>query len=597
MCHLRLVKPVASWHLRRKQVPSAFSITVPTNSVRLDQQRHGEAAFTVFNASGRTLRARAQLVAQPPEAKDWITLNGQPQRDFPIAGTVQYSVGIAIPPTAPPGSYNFHLDIIGEETPDEDFAEGPTVTFEVPEPVIEEKRPFPWWIVGAAAAILVVILGGYFVFFAGDSVPVPDVAGQAFADAVAALQEAGLVVEDETLGEVSESVAVGSVIRTDPAAGETVEKGTAITLFISTVADTPETPVLRPPSDRVTNNNTPTFTGEAEPNSIVKILKDGEEIGSSTATNNGEYSITTNPLPDGQYDITATATYAAGQTSEPSDAVTITIDTTPPTLTFGNPTPAANREGWHNTNVFISFTVSDDLSGVDVTATDSSPLVLTQDGDEVAREVTVTDMAGNKATFSSPVVKIDKTPPSYGNPTRTPAANDDGWNRTDVTVHFPCVDGLSGPVADVVEVTISTDGASQTATAPSEECEDKAGNVAPAPESLGGIDIDKTRPTITVNAIIVALRVFPPIYSYTVVFETTDATPTTLGSGVVKTECRLASQDGFVNCTTGWRTVSSQSSEQVLVRATDKAGNVGLGCHPGRCPIVIPSDRPRDFIQ
>jgi hypothetical protein len=50
-------------------------------------------------------------------------------------------------------------------------------------------------------------------------------------------------------------------------------------------------------------------------------------------------------------------------------------------------------------------------SGVQSTVPAASPLVLSAEGDAVSGTVTVTDRAGNSATFPSPVVRIDETPP------------------------------------------------------------------------------------------------------------------------------------------------------------------------------------------
>jgi outer membrane protein assembly factor BamB len=85
-------------------------------------------------------------------------------------------------------------------------------------------------------------------------------------------------------------------------------------------------------------------------------------------------------------------------------------DTTPPTLTFGNLTPAPNAAGWNNTPVDLPFTTADDLSGVQ-SAAPGSPLHFTSEGTNQTQQVTVTDNAGNTATFTSPAVNIDLTAP------------------------------------------------------------------------------------------------------------------------------------------------------------------------------------------
>lgn len=146
-------------------MPGPFAITAVTNSVGLDANRRGTASFTVFNASGRPVRGRAQLVSEDPAAAAWLTLDGEPERDLPIADTEQYTVQIAVPPDAPAGSYPFRLDMVGVENPDEDYTAGPTVTFVVPEPA--PKKPFPWWILLVIGGVLVVCCLGVLVLGGG----------------------------------------------------------------------------------------------------------------------------------------------------------------------------------------------------------------------------------------------------------------------------------------------------------------------------------------------------------------------------------------------------------------------------------------------
>jgi hypothetical protein len=170
----------------------------------------------------------------------------------------------------------------------------------------------------------------------------------------------------------------------------------------------------------------------------------------------------------------------------------VNIDKTNPTLTFGAPGPAANAAGWNNTDVSFSFTTSDNLSGVDTTNPASSPLVLTDEGSSVTGDVTVTDKAGNSATFTSPAVKIDKTAPSI-NGSRSPLANANGWNNSDVASSYTASDVLSGldsPATGSFDFTSEGAGQSHTFTV-----FDKAGNSASA--TVSGVNIDKTAPTIS----------------------------------------------------------------------------------------------------
>jgi hypothetical protein len=85
-------------------------------------------------------------------------------------------------------------------------------------------------------------------------------------------------------------------------------------------------------SDRITNIDTPTITGTAADGSTVKLYENSILIGQGAANSStGAFSIVTNPLADGTYNITATDTTSGG-TSSPSGSMTITIDTVAPTV-------------------------------------------------------------------------------------------------------------------------------------------------------------------------------------------------------------------------------------------------------------------------
>jgi MYXO-CTERM domain-containing protein len=100
-------------------------------------------------------------------------------------------------------------------------------------------------------------------------------------------------------------------------------------------ATIPAAPVITGPLDNtVTNDNTPAITGTAPPNSTVTVILNGNPVGNTTADAAGNWTFTPTALPDGPYVITATATSAVGNTSPPSNAVDIIIDTAAPETTI-----------------------------------------------------------------------------------------------------------------------------------------------------------------------------------------------------------------------------------------------------------------------
>jgi hypothetical protein len=88
------------------------------------------------------------------------------------------------------------------------------------------------------------------------------------------------------------------------------------------------------PTDNVTNDNTPTFTGTAAPNALITLLTSRGTLGSGVADGTGNWSITVDPLADGSYTVSATATVGSA-TSPASSTLELTIDTAAPTLSGG----------------------------------------------------------------------------------------------------------------------------------------------------------------------------------------------------------------------------------------------------------------------
>ena len=169
-------------------------------------------------------------------------------------------------------------------------------------------------------------------------------------------------------------------------------------------------------------------------------------------------------------------------------SVTINRDATAPVITTGTQSPAANENGWNNSEVTVDFTCSDNLSGV---VLESFTQTVSSEGSNQSTSAQCEDLAGNTSSATYSGINIDMTDPVTSSGTQSPAANENGWNNSEVTVDFTCSDELSGAASDSVSTTIITEGAEQSAIG---QCEDLAGNTSSA--TYEGINIDWTAPSI-----------------------------------------------------------------------------------------------------
>jgi hypothetical protein len=136
---------------------SPFAITAASTTIQLSDARQGEAVFTVSNTSGQPLEGRATITPNDPATAGWFQMVGDVERAFEPDETHQYNVQITVPPDTAPGSYSFHLDIVGVENPDDQYSRGPTVQVQVPAAAKEPAAaPFPWWIVAVVVGVLLV---------------------------------------------------------------------------------------------------------------------------------------------------------------------------------------------------------------------------------------------------------------------------------------------------------------------------------------------------------------------------------------------------------------------------------------------------------
>lgn len=165
-----------------------FDVTSASDTVRLDGNGQGEMAFTASNVSGRPVRGRAKLVPQDAAAKAWLSVVGESERDFPASGTQQFTVKVAVPAGSKPGKYNFRLDVVSVQNPDEDYTQGPNVAISVTLPPPAPK-PFPWWILVVAAVLLLAIGGVVWYFMRPGAVEVPKIVASSPDAAMKALSD------------------------------------------------------------------------------------------------------------------------------------------------------------------------------------------------------------------------------------------------------------------------------------------------------------------------------------------------------------------------------------------------------------------------
>lgn len=137
-----------------------------------------------------------------------------------------------------------------------------------------------------------------------------------------------------------------------------------------------------------------TLSGTAEAKSTVEILENGASVKTTQAGPGGAWSATLGPAPDGSHTYTARATDSANNTSGPSNAVTVKVDTVPPSVTTLSPADGAQNAAV-GTNVEATFSEAMDQSTLT-----TSTFTLTEQGSGTPVSAAVSYApATNKATL------------------------------------------------------------------------------------------------------------------------------------------------------------------------------------------------------
>jgi hypothetical protein len=261
------------------------------------------------------------------------------------------------------------------------------------------------------------------------------------------------------------------------------------------------------------------------------------------------------PLPpivaEGQHTVTFRVSDVEGNQSAPG-TLTVKIDRTRPTLNLPI-NVIAEATSLSGTPVSFTWSATDALSDVSSSFIDFQSGSLFQLGTTTVN-VTATDLAGNTANGSFTVTVQDTTVPTIQTGI-APPPNAAGWNSTDVTVSFACVDSGSAISSCTPPLIVSTEGAGQHVTG---TAIDVSGNNA---SKTATVNLDKTAPSLSLPPAIVmeATSQFGGMVSFT-------ATAADSLSGVASTSISQGSGTLFPLGTTA-----------VNFQATDLAGNVSNG--------------------
>jgi uncharacterized repeat protein (TIGR02059 family) len=380
---------------------------------------------------------------------------------------------------------------------------------------------------------------------------------------------------------------------------------------------TPGTDVGTSNTDDLTSNATPTFTGSAEAGSTVTLYDtDGSTVLGTAIATGGTWSITSIALSGGAHTLTTKAKDAAGNESNASASLGITIDTTPPTLDI-----TSNRSTLKaGETATITFTFSEEpgapftladiaVLGGALSGLSSSGLVRTATFTPTASSsgtasITVaggaySDTAGNAGGMGlTPALAYDTLAPAAPLALDLIAASDSGTSSIDnlTNVTTPTITGTAEAGSTVT--LYDTDGSTVLGTAiatggtwsitsfalsPGQhtltaKAADAAGNVGGASNGLT-VTIDTTAPTTAVSGLSLSLDTGTSLTDMATSAEgqvITATFATSLGGDVLQ-----VSVDGggsWIDATAGagsLNAVLQPGANTLKARVSDAAGNPG----------------------
>ncbi|MFL5351103.1 adventurous gliding motility protein AgmC [Archangium sp.] len=337
--------------------------------------------------------------------------------------------------------------------------------------------------------------------------------------------------------------------------------------------------VVTPANGTVTSNRRPVISGKAQPNTLVIIYVDGNEVGRATSDAAGNYSVTpTTDLSEGNHTVQAAAEVDAVQ-SPKSTANTFTVDLTSPDTTIVSKPPSITSStsatfDFNSNETGVTYECRLDGTSASAFIPCTDPVTFTGLAEKShTLEVRARDAAGNvdltPATYTwtvdltPPDTVIVSGPPSVTN--STSATFDFDVAVAEAGVTYECrLDGAATftSCTDPQTFTGLTDGNHTLQV----RAVDSAGNVDLTPASYSW-RVDTTAPDTVIAS-------KPPSISNSAsaTFDFDVAVPEV---GTVTYECRLDGAATFTPCSDPQTfTGLAEGSHTLEVRAIDAAGNV-----------------------
>ncbi|MCL2470319.1 MAG: Ig-like domain-containing protein [Propionibacteriaceae bacterium] len=199
---------------------------------------------------------------------------------------------------------------------------------------------------------------------------------------------------------VTDTVAEAVKVHATITQGE-LDKSPQTVTFTNPLPRIPDAPTITAPKDgTLTNQNPLQIAGTGEAGATVKVMDTDGTVVCTTTVSTGTPATwsCSAPLADGQHTLTATQTNAGG-TSNPSNAVHVTVDTVPPAPPVVNVANATKVAGTAepNSTVTIKWPDGTVTKGIPVDSTGAWSVPTPAGMESGNISVTATDAAGNES--------------------------------------------------------------------------------------------------------------------------------------------------------------------------------------------------------